>query len=373
VIGWRGPRPYKRVGFTAGEDRRLRDNRGVDLLLDRPRFESLCAAFEYVLREHAARKHPAYPDREPAFIFRGECGRFPTTMPSIARVRGLSAADVLTLAKISDWVAALLHQEREDLTWPQAGACLQHYGMPSRIVDFTGDLASAFAFAGDGDSDVGRLGVLPYVPSETGPMIRLFDHPWAERAQRQAAFGVLMDPSEISDLKADPVRSRLGMRWYEFAILPQERNWCRQHTSGLRQESSDPSGGFVRHYITRYVEEFGKLSPPLTDWLLSHIVIAPYCALVDRLEEEEAVVFFRGAESLAEHSLPPFDRELEIERSRRYWSADCEDDSRRRLDGFVWPPSGQMFVDPRTYHPNVGTACSESQRPRASASPPQAG
>ncbi len=263
---------------------------------------------------------------------------------------------MLTLAKISDWVAARLHEEREDLTWPQACAYLQHYGMPSRIVDFAGDLASAFAFAGDGDSDVGRLGVLPYVPSETGPMFKLFDHPWAERAQRQAAFGVLMDPSEISDLKADPVRSRLSMRWYEFAILPQEREWCRQHARSLLQESSDASGGFVRYYITRYVEEFEKLSPPLTDWLLRHIVIAPYCALVASHEEEEAVVFFRGAESLAEHNLPPFDRELEIERSRRYWSAACEDDSRRRLNGFVMPPPGQMFVDPRTYHPNGGHA-----------------
>jgi hypothetical protein len=31
------------------------------------------------------------------------------------------------------WVAARLHEEREDLTWPQACAHLQHYGMPSRI------------------------------------------------------------------------------------------------------------------------------------------------------------------------------------------------------------------------------------------------
>jgi hypothetical protein len=271
-------------------------------------------------------------------------------------VLGLSRADVLTVATISDWVAAGLHDEREDLTWPQAFAYLQHYGMPSRIVDFTGDLTLAFAFAGYRDSDVGRLGVLPYVRGEIGPMFRLSDHPWAERAQRQAAFGVVMDPSEIDDLKADRVRSHLGMRWYEFAILPQEREWCRQHALGLLQERNDASGGFVRYYITRYVEEFGKLSPPLTDWLLGHIVIAPYCALVGSHEEKDAVVFFRGAECLAGHNLPSFDRELEIERSRRYWSAACEDDSRRRLDGFVMPPPGQMFVDPRTHHPNGGHA-----------------
>jgi FRG domain-containing protein len=115
--------------------------------------------------------HPVYPGEEPAFIFRGECGKFPATTPSIARVSGLSRADVLTLAEISDWVASRLHEEREDLTWPQVCAHLQHYGMPSRIVDFTGDLGRAFDFAGNGGSDVGRLAALPYVPSETGPIL----------------------------------------------------------------------------------------------------------------------------------------------------------------------------------------------------------
>src|SRR5216684_901982 len=105
---------------------------GVEFRLDHAKFESLCAAFEYALREHAAKEHPVYPGEEPAFIFRGECGKFPATTPSIARVSGLSRADVLTLAEISDWVAARLYEEREDLTRPQACAHLQHYGMPSR-------------------------------------------------------------------------------------------------------------------------------------------------------------------------------------------------------------------------------------------------
>jgi hypothetical protein len=331
----------------------------VEFRLDHARFKSLCAAFDYALREHAGKEHAVYPGEEPALIFRGECGEFPATTPSIARVSGLSRADVLRLAEISDWVAARLHEEREDLTLPQGCAHLQHYGMPSRIVDFTGDLGRAFAFAGNGDSDVWRLAALPYVPSETGPMFKFFDHPWAERAQRQAAFGVLMDPFEISDLKADSVRNRFNMRWYEFAILPQEREWCQQGARRLLQESNDASGGFLRHYITRYVEEFKKLSPPVTDWLLKHIAIAPYCALVASHEGNEAVVFFRGAECLSTANLPSFDRELEIECSRRYWSEAYEDDSRQRLHGFVMPPPGQIFVDPRTYHSSSGDGLSQ--------------
>jgi hypothetical protein len=99
------------------------DNGGMELRLDLPRFQSMGEAFAYALSEYAEKEHPVYPGKEPAFIFRGENGMWPTTKPSIARVSGcLSAADVHTLAAISDWVAAHLHEEREELTRLQAAA-----------------------------------------------------------------------------------------------------------------------------------------------------------------------------------------------------------------------------------------------------------
>lgn len=61
------------------------------------------------------------------------------------------------------------------------------------------------------------------------------------------------------------------------------------------------------------------------------------------------MVFFRGAECLSTDNLPSFDRELEIECSRRYWSEAYNDDSRQRLHDFVMPL-------PRTYHSNGGDA-----------------
>jgi hypothetical protein len=324
----------------------VRHNECVAFRLDQPRFETLSEAFKYLLSEYAAKEHPLYPGKEPAFIFRGENGVWPTTKPSIARVTdGLTAMDARILAEMSDWAAARLQEELGDLTRVQAAAQMQHYGMPSSIVDFSGDLGQAVAFAGAGESDCGRLAVLPYKPIDAGPLVRLCDHPWAERAQRQAAYGVLMNPYEIADLKADSVRERLDIRWFEFGILPEEREFCKQQRAAVLRESNDASGGFVRHYITRYVEAHKKLSPSLTDWLSKHIVIAPYCALVDRHEGDEAVVYFRSAECLFS-----FDRELEIEASRRYWSDAYCDDSRDRLVYFVMPPAGQVFVDPRTFH-----------------------
>ena len=334
----------------------------VPLRLDHPQFESLTEALRHISGEYAAQENirireQGFPEvlcqREVAgFLFRGECGLYATTTASIARARDhLFKADVLKLAEISDWIAAGLQEEREDLSWQDAFALLQHYGMPSRIVDFTGDLGLAFAFAGHGKFAVGRLAVLPLVRNQAGPILELSAHPWAERAQRQAAYGVVMDPHEINDLKADAVRKRLNIRWYEFRILPPEKELCEARVRGLLRQPDDPSAGFLRYYITRYVEAFQKLSPTLTEWLLEHIVIAPYCCLVAAHEGNESVVYFRGSECL-----PRFDRDVEIGWSRRYWSEAYDDDSTQRVNECVMAPPGQLFVDPRTYHPETGSA-----------------
>jgi hypothetical protein len=316
----------------------------MGLALDHPRFESLSAVCKYLLDEYASKQNAAFPN-EPAFVFRGECGEFPTTKPSIARIQDLSRADKFRLAEISDWVALQLHREREELSLAQASVLLQHYGMPSCIVDFTGDLGKAIAFAGAKNSEIGRLAVVPYVHSETGPMFNFLDHPWAERAQRQAAFGLRLGPGE--DLKAESTRQRHGIHWYECMIRAEEKVFCRQQVSELLKENNDVSAGFVRYYITRYVEEFAKLSVPLTEWLLKNVVIAPYCLWVERREEQDAIVYFRAADCL-----PSFEREIEIECSRRYWSEGCKDDSRERIQGVTPPDPGSVFVDPRTFHPD---------------------
>jgi hypothetical protein len=342
-------------------------NVDVPLRLDHPRFESMTKALRHILGEYVARDGPQpceqgcpgvlRPQEVPGFLFRGECGLFAATTASLARARdNLSIGDVRKLAEVSDWIAAGLHEEREGLSWHYAFALLQHYGMPSRIVDFTGDVGLALAFAGHGKYDVGRLAVLPYVPSPSGPIVELFAHPWAERAQRQAAYGVVMDPHDIYDLKSDAAQNRLKIRWYEFRIQPAEKELCELRVHELLRQTDDPSAGFLRYYITRYVEAFQKLSPTLTEWLLEHVVIAPYCCMVAAHEGKETVVYFRGSEYL-----PKFDRDVEIGWSRRYWSAAYDDDSRRRVEGLVMPPPGQYFVDPRTYHPETGSATA-SQR-----------
>jgi hypothetical protein len=334
---------------------------------DQPRFESLTQAFTYILGQYAleANTHVwnqsksglVYPRERPRYLFRGECGKFDTTMDSARRLQAevlkgefqLPNMDVVQLGKLIAWLGARLCMRLDGLDRAGAVALLQHYGLPSRVVDLTGDLGVAFTFAATGKYSTGRVAVVPYPPCQTVRVLELFGHPWAERAQRQAAYGVVMT-DQLADLKSEVARSLLNIKWYEFRIAPSDRSYLEEIYQGLVRESDDPSAGFVRFHITEYVEECGKLSPMLTDWLLDdRVLIAPYCYLVEAFEEKDAVVYYRGSEVL-----PAFNKDAEAEHSRRYWSSAHPDyHSGTRMKTFVWPAAGSIVADPRTYHPDL--------------------
>jgi len=95
-------------------------------------------------------------------------------------------------------------------------------------------------------------------------------HPWAERAQRQRPYGVVMT-DELADLKSEAGTSRLECQMVSVPIVPPDRDRFKATYQELLRESDDPSAGFLRFLITEYVEAFGKLSPMLTEWLLEHV------------------------------------------------------------------------------------------------------
>lgn len=329
------------------------------------RFDSLTKAFAYTLGQYALRCNDTiwgqtdsgvvYPCELPHYVLRGECGDFPTTMDSARRLEieamkdefPLSPVDLYRLGKLIHDLAINVTKRLDALNRVSALALLQHYGLPTRIVDFTGNPAFAFAFAASGTSSVGRVAVMPREPSSTVTVVDLMAHPWAERAQRQGGFGILM-ANGLTDLKSDYARSRLNIRWYEFPIIPSDREFFRGLHAQLMEPRNDPSAGFLRFYITEYVEAYGKFSPALTDWLLKRVVIAPYCFQVGAFDGNEVVVYHRAADGLM-----TFDERVEAECSRRYWSVATEDDSFERMKNFSWPNPGAIVADPRTYHPRV--------------------
>jgi hypothetical protein len=233
------------------------------------RFDSLTEAFTYILGQYSLQPNAhvwdqstsglVYPRELPRFLFRGECGDFETTTDSARRLQAaalthgfrLSPADLVKLGKLIICLANRLCQEPYSLDRLGAVALLQHYGLPSRIVDFTGNLGLAFAFAATGKSSTGRVAVMPYASCQTVRFLELNANPWAERAQRQAAYGVVMT-DQLADLKSEAARSRLNIKWYEFAITPSDRDYFKEISgTAKRAERSKCWIPPIPHYRVR--------------------------------------------------------------------------------------------------------------------------
>ncbi len=329
------------------------------------RFDSLTGAFTYILGQYLLQPNElvwgkstsglVYPRELPRYLFRGECGDFQTTMDSARRLQAeslrngfrLSAIDLVKLGKLIFDLGRLFCRDPYGLDPHGAMGLLQHYGLPTRVVDFTACLNYAFAFAATEASSIARVAVMPRASSQTMRVVDFMDHRWGERPQRQGAFGVVTT-DELADLKSQAARLRLNVKWYEFPVLPSDRDHFAATNKELIETSNDPSAGFLRFHITEYVEAFGKFSPALTEWLLEKIPIAPRCYRVQAFEGREVVINYRGADALQS-----FSNDAEAERSERYWSTAHADRSFDRMKNWISPEVGSTIADPRTYHPDV--------------------
>jgi len=316
-------------------------------------FGSLTEAFEFVFDQYANRAPdllwketggPLWvPEFAPRYLFRGECGDFPATLSAARRPStydsAVSVHELLQLTKALIWRP---QQPDFGLDESSALALLQHYGFPTTIIDFTGNLACAFAFAAKRPSGVGRVAIVPR--ESLARVLDLTEHEWAERPRRQAAFGLVLPPG-IADLKSDSARRCLRISWYQFPVLASDAEFFKRQLQEMVSTHDDPSAGFLRLFITEYVEARGKLSQALTKWLLSRIPIAPMCYLIKAFEGTEVVVNYRDSEIL-----DGFEKDVETRYSRDYWSG--ERSSWDRMCNWRWPQVGAVVADPRTYHPD---------------------
>jgi FRG domain-containing protein len=330
---------------------------GADFVPDRI-FGELKDCMEF-LADNYARAHPAVdllpsglavPDTVPAYLFRGECGCYPTTLPALFRestypASGLQTSDRTALQHLESWLVHRFMQADYGLNLWQATALLQHYGLPTQMLDFTAHSGYAAAFTVAGKSDIGRICVFPFgAPGCTA--VDLADHPWAERPQKQDGYGVLM-PLDSHDLKSNEARDSLGARWYEFPVSGRDRELILPEYVRLTGINDDASAGFLRCHVTDYVEAFGKLSSPLTSWLIERIPMVPRCYKVMSFDCSEVVVRHQPATLLGDN-----DNFREAEWSRRYWSTEYPESSLDRMTGWHWPAPGSLVADPRTYHPD---------------------
>jgi hypothetical protein len=333
-------------------------------------FDSALEAYEFIFTQYAMREPETVwlpntssglvaPFKVPRYLFRGESGTFPTTLAGIQRPQSYSLSDGRRLAhpdlkavwRLGDILVKRLSDSDYELDVNSALGLVQHYGIPTPMIDFTKALQTAFAFAGARGKSVGRVCVLSAAQFLRGGrrggfgLVDMSAHKWAHRAQRQEAFGLVM-LNRIDDLKSDALREALSLTWYEFNISDGDRVMLEKEFARLTLISDDPSAGFLRYHVNEYVEAFGKFQPIVADWLAEKLPVAPHCYLVKGVDGDHMVVNHRGFEAL-----PSFNIDMERERSRRYWSLDFPDDlSQDRIPALKWPAIGGIVADPRTYH-----------------------
>ncbi len=292
------------------------------------------------------------PETFPRHLYRGEPGLYENTLCSALRPGVFTSLDSKDLARFKQLEDALIwllmHKEDYAQSRDEAVAFLQHYGLPTRIIDFTAEPLHALAFAGATKQHEVCIGVMEW-PDEPSSIkvFKHWDHPWANRAQRQKAVGLELPPG-LADLKSAKARGVLRLRWYQFPLTEEEREAFQLKQTDLLRWDDDESAGFLRFHITEYVEAHGKLSPALAQWLLTRIPVAARCFEVKAFDMPDVIVNFRRTDQIGDFKL---DQEAAF--SRRYWGQDYIDQSFDRMRAWRWPNIGTITADPRTYHADL--------------------
>lgn len=209
------------------------------------------------------RKGPV-PASAPRYLYRGECGLFPETESSqirFSRTAALQGRDLEAFQGILKALKWALTQPDYANSEEESEGLLEHYGIPTSVINFIASLEVAAAFAVAGKSDRGRICILtkPYQGGAHTWDYR--KHPWAARASRQEAFGVR--PINLRDLnlaRPTAIWARFGSNSIYFqssgrhASPYTNRSYTRGVTLTLRycaDRSITMSSGLARFHIAR--------------------------------------------------------------------------------------------------------------------------
>lgn len=302
---------------------------------------------ETVLVEQRTPSGIVFPHPAPKYLYRGECGLFETTESSLKRLEHsclLGETEQEPFKKIYKALRWRFRQGDYDNSEWSADGLLQHYGIPTEVIDFSSSLKVAAAFAVSKPQRYGRICIVTKPIGFEAETVEYIDHPWAVRARRQKAFGIR--PVRFSDLKADEARTRLGTIWAEFPITEADLEIRRDFYDSLVDESSDPNASIVRAELNHYVEQFGKIPHKLAQYLTDRVPMVPRFLKVTGVDASTEEI---NTNHVAP-SVCPYSPSLEKQKSLQYWSMEYSD---ALMDFYPFEAPrelGRLFAYPGTYH-----------------------
>ena len=244
----------------------------VTIPLDHEVFESVaeCLAF---LRKNAT----------PDTLYRGESKSWPKTCPGTRRVLEDESLHFqeksywIDLAgHFEDWFVEYTGQETLD----SAEMFLQHYGIPTDLLDFSSDPEIAVFFAALSHPD--DLGLICCMDkqqaNEVGEVFNLGNFTLVpglqlQRPRKQHGFAYRHRTGLPSDLKTADARDRLGLTWYAFRKIGHEQ-YVAKHRHILHVDDDK-----VALYVMAYAADFG-----LSTWQQADIGIVALRRILKQMD-----------------------------------------------------------------------------------------
>ena len=295
------------------------------------------------------------PHRIPRYLFRGECGKYDTTVPSVFRLEdfGLDETDAEQLDNLAGWTY------REIQNWitiaeHDAMGLVQHLGLPTVYIDFSQfiDVAAAFATCcpSAANCDRGCICVLDLRSAMADPkthVANLHHHPFLERAQKQQAFGFAHP--DFRDLKSPEAMAAFNAHWFDFPIFQADRDRYTGMYHQLLDPRSDPTVGLLKLLLNVYVADHGKLRPRVAKYCVDKILMSPLVGRAHTLHQPS------GLPDVFEFVLPgdfvEWDEAHEKQCSLRLRSEEFLEALPRDFMHQVQVRDDGIFAFPATYHP----------------------
>jgi hypothetical protein len=217
----------------------------------------------------------------PQYLFRGESGAFPTTLPSIDRLArdfDFPARALEDILRVRLEVGRSL-MEKAALPAMLAKGYAQHYGLPTELLDVTCDLRVAEAFACDLQvGEIGVIGVFPMdVIAQSCTIIDLCSSPTGARPLRQSAFAI--SHQRYRDYKNFECVEELQIKWLYFKLSKEDQSRFAPD-SHILDASTDSMAGLIQLCLNFY----GKMSDDAAKWLAKHVPPAP---MVGKAKDDE--------------------------------------------------------------------------------------
>ena len=213
----------------------------------------------------------------PAHFYRGENKCYPTSTSSLYRITTDDLLPQATKEKLESITKTidLEFQKFANISPILSEAYLQHYGLPTTLLDITSRLDIAAYFASCGNvGDIGLICVFNYddMDSDTS-IIDLRNHRFAQRPQWQHAFG--FSHNIFSDLKKNDCIERLALKWFSFTLTADDITKFK-----TKDEILDAHRDMFAGQIQIIVDNFEKQEDSIARWLADNIVPAPFVTKV---------------------------------------------------------------------------------------------